>query len=119
MAQYMLSVHHVEGEEPPAPEIIEQMHADVSAFNEELKSAGAYVFAGGLKEPHLATVVREVNGSIVTTDGPFPESKEYLGGYWVIEAADDKSALEWAEKATRACRGPVEVRPFQDDQVEP
>jgi hypothetical protein len=119
MSQFLLSVHYVEGQEPPAPEIMERMFADVDTYNEELKSAGAYVFAGGLKEPHDATVVREENGSILTTDGPFPEAKEHLGGFWVIEADDDKAALAWAEKATRACRGPVEVRPFQDDQVEP
>lgn len=119
MAQFLLSVHYVEGQEPPAPNVMEQMFTDVEAYNTELKAAGAYVFAGGLKEPHDAVVVREEDGAILVTDGPFPEAKEHLGGFWVVEAADHDAARVWAEKATRACRGPVEVRPFQDDQVEP
>lgn len=115
MKQYLLSVHYVEGQAPPPPETIQAMYDDVDALNEEIKAEGAWIFAGGLQEPHVATVVRQENGEVITTDGPFPEAKEHLGGFWVIKAADLDAALKWAEKATRACRGPVEVRPFQDE----
>jgi hypothetical protein len=118
MKQYLLSVHYVEGEAPPPPETIQQMFADVEAVNQEMREAGAWVFGGGLEEPHLSTVVTEADGQIVTTDGPFPEAKEHLGGFWVLKVEDHDAALRWAEKATRACRGPVEVRPFQDEPEE-
>ena len=118
MKQYLLSVHYVEGQEPPAPDVMQQMFADVEAVNQEMRAAGAYVFAGGLQEPNVATVVKEDDGKIVTTDGPFPEAKEHLGGFWVLNVEDQDAALRWAQKATRACRGPVEVRPFQDEPEE-
>ena len=118
MKQYLLSVHYVEGEQPPPPETVEQMYKDVDELNAELQAEGAWVFGGGLEEPHVATVVRDEDGRIVTTDGPFPEAREHLGGFWVIKAPDLDAALAWAEKATRACRGPVEVRPFQDEPEE-
>ncbi len=114
MTQYLLSVHMVEGEEPPPPEEIEQMYADVDVVNDELKAQGAWVFAGGLHPSSTATVVRAKDGDVLMTDGPFAETKEQLGGFWVIEAADLDAALAWASKATVACRAPVEVRPFQD-----
>lgn len=115
MAQYLLSVHYVEGQEAPDDETVQQMYADVEALNEEMQAAGAWVFAGGLEEPHEATVVREQNGEILTTDGPFPEAKEHLGGFWVLDVADRETAMEWARRATVACQGPVEVRPFQPE----
>ena len=114
MAEYLLSVHMVEGEEPPAPEIVEQMYKDVDVVNDELKSAGAWVFAGGLHPTTTATVVQVRDGEVVTTDGPFAETKEQLGGFWVIDVPDLDAALAWAAKATAACRAPVEVRPFQN-----
>lgn len=115
MKQYLLSVHHVEGEPEPAPDVIERMYKDVDAFNETLRAAGAWVFGGGLHSPSTATVVRADNGKVVTTDGPFSEAKEQLGGFWVIAAADLDEALDWSGKAAAACAGPVEVRPFQDE----
>lgn len=118
MKQYLLSVHYVEGEGATPPEVMEQAFADVEALNEKMQADGVYVFAGGLETPDLATVVREEGGQIVTTDGPFAEAKEQLGGFWVIRAADENEARAWAERATRACRGPVEVRPFQDEPEE-
>jgi hypothetical protein len=114
MTEYMLSVHMVEGEEP-SPEAIEQAYKDVDALNEELKAAGVWVFAGGLHPATTATVVRVQEGEVITTDGPFAETKEQLGGFWVIRAPDLDAALEWAAKATKACQAPVEVRPFQDE----
>ena len=118
MKQYLLSVHHVEGEQIPDEDTIQQMFADVDAFNSEVQSAGRWVFAGGLEAPDIATVVRDQDGQVVTTDGPFAEAKEHLGGFWVIKAQDLDEALEWAAKGARACRNSVEVRPFQDDAEE-
>jgi hypothetical protein len=91
------------------------MFADVDAFNTTLQEAGAWVFAGGLHPPATATVVRATGDDVVTTDGPFAETKEQLGGFWVIKAPDLDAALDWAAKASKACAGPVEVRPFQDE----
>jgi len=87
----------------------------VDAFNEELRNAGVWVFAGGLHAPEIATVVRTAGGEVVVTDGPFAETKEQLGGFWVITADDLDAALAWAAKGSAACMGPVEVRPFQDE----
>lgn len=115
MSQYLLAVHYVEGKEPYSDEEQQQAYRDVDALNEKMRQAGAWVFAGGLKTPDTATVVRSSNGEILTTDGPFPEAKEQIGGFWVIEAEDLDEALDWASQATVACLGPVEVRPFEDE----
>ena len=115
MTQYLLSVHGVEGDPLPPAETIERMYADVNVFNGELQSTGAWVFAGGLHPPTTASVVRIQSGEVLTTDGPFAEGKEHIGGFWVIKATDLDAALAWAAKATRACQSPVEVRPFQDE----
>ncbi|MGI8809451.1 MAG: YciI family protein [Acidimicrobiales bacterium] len=115
MTQYLLSVYMVEGEPTPSDETMAQMYKDVDTFNEEVKAKGAWVFAGGLHPADTATVVKVADGEVVTTDGPFAETKEQLGGFWVIEAPDLDAALAWAGQATAACQGPVEVRPFQDE----
>jgi hypothetical protein len=115
MKQYMLTVHDVEGSPAPAPEMLQKMYADVEAVNAELQSAGVWVFAGGLHPPSTATVVKVQDGDVLTTDGPFAEGKEHVGGFWVIKVPDLDAALAWAAKATVACAAPVEVRPFQDD----
>ena len=115
MKQYMLSVHGTHGEPLPAPDVLQQMFADVDKVNGEMQAAGAWVFACGLTDPSDATVVRAEGGRVLTTDGPFGETKEHLGGFWVIKVADLDAALGWAEKATVACRAPVEVRPIQDE----
>lgn len=116
MAQYLLSVWHDEeyvvdftGEE------MQRIGAQVGALNEELAAAGAEVFRGGLQPASSATVLRSGNGSVSMTDGPYAETKEQMGGFWVIEADDFDVALEWARKATAACEGPVELRPFQGE----
>jgi hypothetical protein len=118
MKQYLLSVHMVEGQPEPSAEAIQQMYADVEKVNARMQAEGAWVFAGGLCPPDTATVVRVQDGELLTTDGPFAESKEQLGGFWVIQAVDLDAALAWAADATRACRGPVEVRPFQDEPAD-
>jgi hypothetical protein len=83
-------------------------------FNDRLRESGAWVFAGGLHPRSTATVVRVKDGETLITDGPFTEGKEYIGGFWVIKAADLDAALDWAAKGAEACGSPVEVRPFQD-----
>jgi hypothetical protein len=114
MTQYLLAVHSAEGEPMPSQEQMQQAYKDVDALNGELQSSGVWVFAGGLQPPSSATVVRAHGGQVVTTDGPFAETKEQLGGFWIIDVADLDAALEWARKATVACAAPVEVRPFQE-----
>ena len=115
MTLYMLAVHHSPDAPPPPPDEMQKAFAQVGQFNEAVKAAGAWVFAGGLYPPEIATVVRTEGGETITTDGPFAETKEQLGGFWVIQAPDLDAALEWAAKGSAACMGPVEVRPFQDD----
>ncbi len=73
------------------------------------------MFAGGLHPADTATVVRVKDGEVLTTDGPFAETKEQLGGFWIITATDLDAALAWAAKGAAACKWPVEVRPFQED----
>jgi hypothetical protein len=118
MKQYLMSVHMVEGQPQPSEDVMQQMYKDVDVFNQRLQAEGAWVFAGGLYPADVATVVRTEGGKVVTTDGPFAESKEQIGGFWVIKADDLDAALRLAADASTACQGPVEVRPFQDDAVE-
>ncbi len=115
MKQYLLAVHDVEGQPHYlSEEEMQQAFRQVEAFNAEVRAAGAWVFAGGLHPPSTATVVRSQGGQVVTTDGPFAETREQLGGFWVIKAPDLDAALQWAAKGSAACGNPVEVRPFQD-----
>jgi len=113
MTQYLLSVYGSDTD--TTPENIGDIYAAVDRFNDELKAAGSWVFAGGLHSADTATVVDATrSGDPVVTDGPYVESKEHLGGFWVVEAPDLDAALELARKGSAACRGPVEVRPFED-----
>jgi hypothetical protein len=113
MTQYLLSVYH--HDDAPPIEVLQAAVHDVGILNDEMQAAGAWVFAGGLHPPSTATVLRGADGDLLTTDGPFVEGKEYVGGFWVIQAPDLDAALEWGRKATRACILPVEVRPFQEN----
>ena len=88
--------------------------AAIDVFNDRLQAEGHWVFAGGLASPNTATVIDNRGGEAMVTDGPFLESKEYLGGFWVIEAADLDEALAWAKEGSKACQGRVEVRAFQE-----
>jgi hypothetical protein len=116
MAQYLLSVWHDEDYEVDfSGEEMQRIGAQVGAFNEELQASGSWVFAGGLMPASSATVVRSAGGDVSMTDGPYAESKELMGGFWVVEAPDLDAALEWARKGAAACEGPVEVRPFQGE----
>jgi hypothetical protein len=119
MSQYFLAVNHDPADEARMSELspgaMQEIFAAVEAFNEELRTEGAWVFAGGLQPIEASTVVDNSGAQPIITDGPYSESKEYLGGFWVIEAADLDAALVWAQKGSRACAGKVEVRPFQDE----
>jgi hypothetical protein len=116
---YLLSVHMVEGQEPPSEQAMQTMYADVDRFNKKLQAEGAWVFAGGLLPADVATVVHaQPDGTVLTTDGPFAETKEHLGGFWVVKAPDLDAALALAAEGSKACQAPVEVRPFQDDTAE-
>jgi hypothetical protein len=113
MPQYLLSIYQPEGD--PPREVLERVMADLDTLNRELKGAGAWVFAGGLHPPSTATVVRREGGDVITTDGPFAEGKEHLGGFTIVKAPDLDAALEWGRKLTVATTLPVEVRPFQGE----
>jgi hypothetical protein len=116
MTQYLLSVWHDEDYTVDfSGDDMQRIGGQVDAFNEEVQAAGAWVFAGGLEPAHTATVVRPAGADTTTTDGPYAESKEVMGGFWVVEAADLDAALAWARKGSLACEGPVEVRPFQGE----
>ena len=115
MKQYMLAVHGPEGGGYDSDEEMQEAFEATSKLNDEMQAKGVWVFGGGLCPPSSATVVDAKAGDIVTTDGPYLEAKEHLGGFWVINAADLDEALAWASKATVACKGAVEVRPFQDE----
>jgi hypothetical protein len=114
MTHYLLSVHSVEGEarEPMTDEEMAQSHKQLGTLEQEMKSAGAWVYSGRLHGPDTATVVRVAGGEVVTTDGSFVESREHLGGFYIIQAADLDAALAWASRVTGVIRVPIEVRPF-------
>ena len=97
-----------------APEDVQRMYAQTDAFNAELQAAGRWVFGGGLKAVDTATVVNAVSGETVMTDGPYPETKEHLGGFWVITAGP-RRGTRLGPQGVRRVRAPVEVRPFQDE----
>lgn len=109
MAQYLLAVSHWR----PSTDEFRRLCVDVPALNEKMADAGVFVFQGGVHPPESATVVRRSGDDFLITDGPFTETKEHLGGFWVIDVADLDAALEWAKLATVATRVPVEVVPFE------
>lgn len=119
MKQYLLSIIQPDGDQPqgspPPREVLERIMRDVNAIRDELKAAGAWVFAGGLHPPSTATVVRLRDGDTLTTDGPFVEGKEHIGGFALILAPDLDAALAWAGKYARATTLPIEVRPFREE----
>ncbi|OLF06558.1 hypothetical protein BLA60_31855 [Actinophytocola xinjiangensis] len=114
MARYLLAVQYDETSQHTEEEVQAQM-ARTGRVTHEMKAAGTWVFVGGLRPSHATTLVRPGNGTTTITDGPFAETKEQLGGFWVIECADLDQALGWANKAALACGEPIEVRPFADD----
>jgi hypothetical protein len=115
MPTYLMSVWSREGDTVPSDEEMQSMYAATGVFNQELRDSGAWVFAGGLHPASTATVVDGRGDEPLTTDGPFAESKEHMGGFWVVTAPDLDAALDLARRGSKACGGLVEVRPFQDD----
>jgi len=112
--QYLLSVYQPDGP-VPAADVLARISHDLDELNDDLRAAGAWVFAGGLHPPSTATVLRAQDGDIVTTDGPYVEGKEHLGGFTIIRAADLDAALSWGRRLALATTLPIEVRPFQGD----
>ncbi len=112
MNHYLLSIYQPDGEAPP-PEILQPIMKNVNLVREEMKAAGVWVFAAGLHPPSTATVVRMKDGELLTTDGPFTEGKEHIGGFSIVKAADLDAALEWGSKLARATTLPIEVRPLR------
>jgi hypothetical protein len=112
MSQYLLALYKSDDEVTP-PERSQQVWAGVNALGDQMMAAGVFVFKSGLQGgAESATVVRQSGGDFLITDGPYTETKEHIGGFWVLEAADLNEALEWGRKAAVACRAPVEVRPI-------
>lgn len=105
--QYLLSVIHEQRELAPSDEM-----AAIDEFNDRLQADGHWVFAGGLGFPDTATVIDNRGAAPVVTDGPFVETKEFLAGFWIIEAPDLDAALKLAAEGSKACNRKVEVRPF-------
>jgi hypothetical protein len=112
MPQYLLSMIQPVGD-PPPPEVLDPIMRDVTAVAEEMRTAGAWVFAAALHPPSTATTVTPEGDEVLLTDGPFAEGKEHVGGFTLIEASDLDAALTWARKLARATTLPVEVRPVR------
>jgi hypothetical protein len=114
MTQYLLAIYR--DDTPRTEEEFRQSYVDINALADELRAAGGLIFAGGLNHSTPA-VVRSIGGKIVTTDGPFIETKEYLGGFWIIEAADFDAAREWGARLAAALRRTIEVSTFEEDDA--
>jgi hypothetical protein len=111
MPQYLVAIHHPDNYAPAREG--EAMIRDIDVLNQEMTAAGARIFAGGLTSASSAKSLRaQPDGKVLVTDGPYLETKEHIGGFWILEAADLDEALAWGRKAVVACRAPVEVRPF-------
>lgn len=109
--KYLVAIHHPYDYDPSTED--EAMSHDIDALNDEMIAAGIRIFVGGLQPASTAKSLRlKSNGEVLITDGPYLETKELVGGFWVLEAADLDEALAWGRKAAIACRAPVEVRPF-------
>jgi hypothetical protein len=112
MPQYLVAIHQPDDYDPSVAED-EAMSRDIDALNDEMKAADVRIFVGGLRPASSAKSLRaQPDGKVLITDGPYLETREHMGGFWVLEAADLNEALAWGGKAAIACRVPVEVRPF-------
>ncbi|TDD17856.1 YciI family protein [Nonomuraea diastatica] len=112
MKQYVLTMYQPDGE-PPGPEILDPIMRDLGALEQEMKDAGVWVFSGALRPADQAAVARLREGEVLTTDGPYTEGKEHIGGFTIIRAADMEAALGWGRKMARAVALlPIEVREF-------
>lgn len=113
MAQYLLSMYQPDGIVPP-PEFLAKVMSDLEKINEEIRDAGHWVFTGGLHAAESSTTVSFADGEVLTTDGPYTEGKEHLGGVWIVDAPDLDAALGWANRIVEVTTLPIEVRPFWD-----
>ena len=116
MGQYLLSTYTEEDDGSRAPRTSEEMQAFIErvvALESEMEATGTFVFGGALHGPDAATVVRMGEAGMVMTDGPFAESKEHIGGFYIINAEDLDASLAWAGKVANAIHHPIEVRPFR------
>jgi hypothetical protein len=112
MTQYLVAIHRPDDYDPLVAED-EAMAREIDALNQEMQAAGVRLFAGGLRPARSAKSLRaQPDGEVRVTDGPYLETKEHVGGFWMLEVADLEEALAWGRKAVVACRAPVEVRPF-------
>jgi len=116
MKQYLLSVCYPAGSTQPLPDALNKIMIDVVALQKEMQTAGVWVFSGGLHSSSSSTVLRQKDGEIVMTDGPFIESKEQIGGITIVKVPDLDAALSWARKLARATTTPIEVRPFMEQR---
>src|SRR5690242_13301859 len=114
MPQYLLTVVEPTGAGQPEPEVLARIMKDVGEVDEEMRSAGVWVFAGGLYPPDSATTLRPTDDDVLVTDGPFAEGKEHVGGFSIITAPDLDAALDWGRKLAQATTLPIEVRPFRE-----
>lgn len=114
MPQYLLSVHTDDRQShpPTSDEEMRRGYEKIARLEAEMNAAGALLFSGRLEAPASAQVVRASGGKVVTTDGPFVEAKEHIGGFYIIEATNLDDALGWASKTSAAIDMPIEVRPF-------
>lgn len=112
MPQYLLGFQQPVGD-PPPPGVLEPMMADLDRVNTDMRTAGVWVFGGGLHGPEASTVVGRPGDDVLVTDGPYAEGKEFLGGITIVDVDDLDAALHWAERIHRATTLPIEVRPFQ------
>jgi hypothetical protein len=111
MKQYLVAIHHPDGYDGSLE--TEAMSRDIDALNEEMEAAGVRIFVAGLSPARSAKSLRaQPGGKVLITDGPYLETKEHVGGFWVLKAANLDEALAWGRKAVVACRAPVEVRPI-------
>ena len=111
MTQYLVAIHHPDDYDPSTED--EAMSRDIDTLNDEMVAAGVRIFVGGLAPASSARSLRKQPvGKVLITDGPYVETKEHIGGFWVLEAANLDDALAWGRKAVVACRAPVEVREF-------
>jgi hypothetical protein len=111
MTQYLVAIHHPDNYDPSRED--KAMERDIDVLNDEMVAAGARIFVGGLRAASSAKSLRaQPDGKVLITDGPYLETKEHIGGFWILEAANLDQALAWGRKAVVACRAPVEVRPF-------
>lgn len=110
MTQYLVAIHHPDGYDGSSED--EAMHRDIDRLNDEMVAAGIRLFVGGLRPAGEARAVRRRGRDLMITDGPYLETKEHIGGFWVLELPNMDEALDWGRKAAAACRANVEVRPF-------